>query len=305
MLIVYNHLGNTEDAIELTIKQNKSLSSLVANPEYFDLVLNFKSIEIEIYVNCLEFKKALELSNNYQKTINTYRDIWGLMVEEDFEEFEKSRAFIKSQMIKFRIVLLNNQTDINLDSLKDKLSNKYDLSRFENYKIMLLLKQNKPKIALDYYTLLIKSDLNIKLNLFDLFWFIKVVNEILFESLPINKQEIKKIIEEQVSYIDINGNGHPLDLILRELAFFYYQIGDKSLALKLIRKSRNAFILENSNISTWLRILIDIYEDFFKGNLKSEKEYFDLIPQNNLIEIINENQNFKSFIKKLRYFSPY
>ena len=88
----------------------------------------------------------MELSNTYIKTINTYKDIWGLMVEEDLEEFEKSRAFIKSKMIEFRIALLNNKTDINLDSLRTKLSNKYDLSRFENYKIMLLyLNKINPK----------------------------------------------------------------------------------------------------------------------------------------------------------------
>lgn len=305
MLIVYNHLGNTKDAIEITVKQNKSLSSLVANPEYFDLVLNFKSIEIEIYVNCLEFDKALDLSNNYTKTINTYKEIWELMVENNSDEFEKSRAFIKSQMIKFRMELLNNQIDIKIDFLKDKLSNRYDISRFENYKIMLLLKQNKPKIALDYYLILIKSDKNIKLNVFDLFWFLKTINETLFDSISLNKIEIKNIIEEQISYIDLNSIGHPLDLILRELAFFYYQTGDKSLALKYIRKSKNSFNLEKSNISIWLKILIEIHEDFFKGNLKSEKEYFDLIPKNNLLDTVQKNQNIKSFLRKLRYFSPY
>jgi hypothetical protein len=227
------------------------------------------------------------------------------MVEDNSKEFEKSRAFIKSQMIKFRLELLNNQIDIKLDFLNDKLSNKHDISRFGNYKMMLLLKQNKPKIALDYYLMLIKSDKNIQLNIFDLFWFLKTINETLFDSLSLNKIEIKNIIEEQISYIDLNSIGHPLDLILRELAFFYYQTGDKSSALKFIRKSKNSFNLEKSNISIWLKVLIDIHEDFFKGNLKSEKEYFDLIPNNYLKNITEKNKSIKSFFKKIRYFSPY
>ena len=305
MLIVYNHLGNAEDAIKITEKQNKTLNKLVANPEYFDLVLNFKSIEIEIYVNCLEFKKTLKLSNKYSHTINTYRDIWGLMIEENQEEFDKSRAFIKAQMIHFRIELFNNNTSIKLDTLEDKLSNKYDISRYENYKIMLLLKQNKPKIALSYYLDLVKSDKNLQFNLFDLFWFLKTVNETLFDSFSINKQEIKNIIEQQILYLDLNNTGHPFDLILRELAFFEFQTGDKSLALKYIRKSRNSFNLEKSNISIWLKVLIDIHEDFFKGNLKAEKEYFNLIPDNDLLGFITSDNTIKSFIKKIRYFSPY
>jgi len=89
---------------------------------------------------------------------------------------------------------------------------------------------------------------------------------------------------------------------LSKLAFFYYQTRDKSLALKYIRKSKNSFNLEKSNISIWLKILIDIHEDLFKGNLKSEKEYFDLIPKNNLLDTIQKNQNIKSFLRKLRYF---
>ena len=98
---------------------------------------------------------------------------------------------------------------------------------------------------------------------------------------------------------------HPFDLILRELAFFEFQTGDKSLALKYIRKSRNSFNLEKSNISIWLKVLIDIHEDFFKGNLKAEKEYFNLIPDNDLLGFITSDNTIKSFIKKIRYFSPY
>ena len=137
-------------------------------------------------------------------------------------------------------------------------------------------------------------------HLSDAIWFRNLQNK-----LPYGNVHIKNVVEKQIAYINTNDKGHPLDLIFRELAFFYYQLGDKSFALKMIRKSKNTFNLENSNISIWLKILIDIHEDFFKGNLKSEKDYLDLIPQNNLVERINENKNFNSFIKKIRYFSPY
>ena len=39
--------------------------------------------------------------------------------------------------------------------------------------------------------------------------------------------------------------------------------------------------------------------------LKASKEYFDLIPKNNLLNAIQKNQDIKSFLRKLRYFSPY
>jgi hypothetical protein len=260
MIIVENHLGNTHYALNIAEKQNKSLNKIATNPEHFDLVLNFKSNEVEIYVNDLHFEKALELSTNYLNTIDTFKEVWGLLVENQDDGFEKSRSFIKAQMIQFRVELLNNNLDTDLSVLSGKLSNKYDISRFENYKIMLLLKQNKPKLAVEYYIKLLKED-DI-LNYFDLFWFLKSINESLLKNILLNTNVLSNLIQNQLKNFDFEKVGHPIDLILRELALFEFNLGDKSKALKYIRKSRCAFNLKNSNIAIWLRTLIDIHEDY-------------------------------------------
>jgi hypothetical protein len=304
MIIVENHLGNTKDGFELVNNQHKVISKLATNPEYFDLILNFKSIEIELYINSLEFKKALELALAYSNTINTFKEVWGLMAEEGNDDFEKSRASIKAKMIQFRVELLNNNLDLKIDNLEDKLTNKSDISRFENYKIMLLLKQNHPKKAVEHYFKLLELDNNLVFNSFDLFWFLKAINELFIMKLEFNKLKIKNTIQNQLVNFDLNTVGHPIDLILRELALFEFNLGDKSQALKYIRKSKNAFNLENSNIAILLNIILEIYEDYFKGKLKDESEYFDKLIDTEFYKIFVMDKS-TDLLKRVRHYSPY
>ncbi len=304
MLIVENHLGNTTFALKIARKQNKSLSKIATNPENFDLVLDFKSKEVEIYVNDLEFKKAFELSSKYSNTIDTFKDVWGLMVDEHDDGFESSRANIKAKMIEFRIGLLNNHTDVNMNSIEDKLSDNYDISRFENYKIMLLLKQNNPKNAINYYVDLLKDDNKVFLNYFDLLWFLKSINEASLSDVNFNNLQINGMVENQIKDFNFNKVGHPIDLILRELALYEYNKGDKSKALKYIRKSKSAFNLENSNIAIWLRTLLDIHEDYIRNKLKPELEYFKEIRNSSFYKTLG-NDTTLPFIRKIRYYSPY
>jgi len=304
ILIVENHLGNTNLALEIAKKQNESLTNIATNPENFDLVLNFKSIEVEIYVNDLDLKKALELSSKYSNTVETFKEVWALMVDGNDDNFERSRAYIKAKMIQFRIELFNNSTKIEINSIEDKLTNSYDISRFENYKIMLLLKQNRMKIAVDYYVNRLKEKQKLTLNYFDLFWFLKSINEAFLNNVIFNNTLINNLVQKQIEKFDFTKVGHPIDLILRELALFEFHQGDKSKALKYIRKSKSAFNLENSNIAIWLRILIDVHEDYFKGKLKDEAEYLKEINETSFCNMIL-NDTSLCLIKKVRFYSPY
>lgn len=304
MLIVENHLGNTNLALKIAQKQNESLGKIATNPENFDLALNFKSIEVEIYVNDLNFEKALELSSEYSNTIETFKEVWALMVDKNDDGFERSRGYIKSKMIQFRIELLNNNTKIEISTIENKLTNSYDISRFENYKIMLLLKQNRPKMAVDYYINALKEKKELTLNYFDLFWFLKSANEAFLNNDTLNNTLINNLVQKQIEKYDFNKVGHPIDLILRELALFEFNKGDKSQALRLIRKSKNAVRLENSNIAKWLMALSDMYEDYFKDKLKDEIEYFKEIKNTSFYKTVDNNTSLDLF-KKARYYSPY
>jgi len=190
------------------------------------------------------------------------------------------------------------------EKLENLLENRNDISRYSNYKIMLLLKQKKSKMAVSYFEKIIDDSSVVVLNPFDLFWFLKSINDTLLAGERINLPKITKIINTRLSSIDLNMSGHPMDLILRELALFEFQSGDKSKALKYIRKSKNLFTLENSNISKWLKALMDMHEDYFRGDIKNANQYFNDIDDCEFIKIISMNPN-NSLLKTVRFYTPY
>jgi len=313
ILIIENHLGNTEKALRVATMQNKVLSSLAMNPELFTMVLDFQIIEIEIYVNSLNFKKAFELSSKYTIMINNYKEVWQLLVENDeVEQFHSSRANIKAEMTLLRCNVLyigipthtiDNDFIEKFNYIGNLLTNKMDISRFNNYRIMLLLKEKKAKEAVNYYINLYENN-NFSLSIFDFLWFLKAVNDAMLVSQNLNKTLIRKIVDLQLNVISLNQKGHPIDLILRELALYEFQVNNKSLALRYIKRSAKVFDLGDSNIAKWLKALIEIHSDFINGNVDEKKNYFYEIQDNKFIEFIKNTKDM-TLIKRVRYYSPY
>lgn len=315
MLNIDNHLGKTSEGFEIIKCQRTMIPDLASNPEYFQLILDFKIAEIEVSVNALHFEQALHLSNEYHELILNYKDVWQLLLDDNnTDSFDKSRASIKSQMTLFRCNILcsgindsriDEHLSVTFDLLNTRLTNSIDKSRFRNYQIMFFLKKEQAKMAVDHALEQYLKDKNSLFNAFDLFWLLKAVNDALISNITVDIQVIKNIIDVQLQSIDINSKGHPIDLVLRELALFEYKISNKSLALKYMRKSKNSFNLENSEIGLWLKALINIHEDFITDKLKSEFLYFDSLPNNSFIKHILGSSEKLSFIEKVRYFSPY
>jgi len=315
ILIINNHLGKTIEGFKIIKLQRPLIPALSSNPEHFKIILDFKIAEIEVHVNALDFKKALSLSNDYYLLIMNYKDIWQLLLDEsEIDSFDNSRASIKSQMTLFRCNVLffgfsnyciSEQLASTFEQLNNRLTNNLDISRYHNYRIMLLLKQMQPKSAVDYALKRYSENEDRLFNAFDLFWLLKAVNDALLSKITLDIQTISKIINVQLQHIDINEKGHPIDLVFREMALFESHLSNKSLALKYIKKSENRFNLENSEIGLWLKALINIHADFITGKMRNKQSYFDLLPKSDLIEQIFNSNIDLPFLEKVRYFSPY
>lgn len=308
ILIIQNHLGDTKNAYLICQKQKEMTNHLASNPEHFQMILDYKSIEIEVYINDLDFVVADMLAEKYKKTIENYKEIWTLLVDDNVEFFETSRAAIKADMIQIRSKLLNIDEPNNIDDslltifeqLENRLTNINDLSRFANYKTMLELKYTQPKKAIEKYFSFIEAR---DLDIFEFFWFLRSVNDGLLDNQMLNLPKIKKIISDQLSFFDLNKVGHPYDLLLRELGLFEFLTGDKSQALKYIKKSKNAFNLENSNIAMWLSEMLRIHEDVINGKLKEMHEYFVQLNQTDIVKKVYKPG--KDLLIRVRYYSPY
>jgi hypothetical protein len=113
------------------------------------------------------------------------------------------------------------------------------------------------------------------------------------------------LVDFQYAQLDSVKNGHPIDLLWRELSLFeLIAKKNKSAAMKNIRKSKNTFTLADSPISEWLLVVIEIHDDYINDKLKTEAEYFQKIKNNELVLAIAELEGM-TFIEKIRYLSPY
>jgi len=278
-------------------------------------VLNFKITETETFINSLDLEKALLLAIDYSNIMKNYKEVWQLLLNNDeLSDFDSSRAYIKSEMSLFRINVLclglfSSMMDPEMYNrfakLESLLANRIDLSRFNNYQVMLFLKQHKPKEAVALFIRKHQADPDNHFSSFDLFWFLKAFNETLLASKEIDTTSAINILETQLSHLDLNMPGHPMDLVLRELALLEFQSGNKTKAMKYITKSAKTFDLGESEISTFLKAVINIHHDYISGKLEADNHYFIELQGNVFVQSILKSTIELPFIKKIRYFSMY
>lgn len=313
ILIIENHLGETKNALYTATLQNELVTRLGSNPEFFPRILDFKISEIETYINLLDFEKALLLSNKFSELIDSYNDIWSLLIDDvEQSEFDSSRACIKSKMTSIRCKILclegggqSDELNKEISKIENIISNKGDISRLFNYKVMYILKTNQPLVAVNTYLDKLKVEDDCKLGIFDIFWFLRSINDALLNNSLKMTKEIRTFVDTQSSFVDLTSEGHPVDLILRELALFEFQNSNKSKSLKYIKRSSKASNLGNSEISSWLQGLNKIHEDYFNGINIDEFNYFDQLTNTAFICKVREDKAWPSVLKKYRYYSPY
>ena len=273
-MMLENHIGNAERLNVLVDKQNSNIEQLASNPEYFNMILDFKTHEIETKINNLELEKGYVLSKKYTEMIKNYKECWKLLTEQDeLDLFDSSRANIKSEMILIRSEVLvsgiahqrlTDNIDDKVNDISKLISHPLDISRLNNYKIMYLLRERKYEEAMKFSLSLfplIETDL---LNFFDLLWFMKALNDSILAGKITKFQKYIAIVNFQFSQLKVEDKGHPIDLLWRELALFeFIAKNDKKSALKNIKNSKSAFTLGESEIAHWLKIVVDIHEDYF------------------------------------------
>ena len=314
-MMLENHIGDANRLNTLVDKQNNNIEQLASNPEYFNMILDFKTHEIETKINNLELKAAYALSEKYSEMIRNYKECWKLLTEQDeLSLFDSSRANIKSEMILIRSSILisgieHHSLDDNIDDrindISKLISHPLDISRLNNYKIMYLLRQRKQEEALSFALSLYPSVESELLNYFDLLWFMKTLNDSTLSNKITKFKKYIPIVDFQFSQLDSEKKGHPIDLLWRELALFEFLAkNDKKAALKSIKNSKSSFTLGDSAIAQWLKIVVNIHDDYFLGKLKNEKEYFSAFEKKEFIEAI-DNLDDMSLIEKVRYLSPY
>jgi len=315
MLIVVNHIGNTRLAVNIAEKQNEHLSKIVTNPEHFQLVLDFKVSEIEIYINALDLEIASMLAHKYSELIANYKEVWKILLEtEELELFDYSKATIRSVMAQFRVDVCGLGIDADIDDpnieikrteIRKKLTSTQDISRLNNYQVMLLLKQEQPLKAIDLYTVRFGSKDQSELSSFDFLWLMRATNDALLMNLNFDEKGISSIIQRNIKEIDGTVTGHPFDLVFREYALYESICGNRGTAQKYIRKARGAFHSGDSEMTCWLDSMLTLYDDYIQEDLKADESYFKQLEGSKFLSAVRESAKKSSFFERARYFSIY
>lgn len=313
ILLVDNHRGDTQSAESYAGKQREVEQELMADPELFHLVLDFKIHEIEMLVNKMELDDALQKAKNYHELIQGYKAVWELITERSAIDFARSKISIKAEMGLLRCHLLcaNDSTASVQEktilptiaawfkALEQAVSSPSDISRLNNYKIMYFLKNDKPEMAVSHCLQFHKNISSAPLNEFDLFWFLRAVNDdwLYKDILP---KQASGLLEEagKIAYFQIRlcqpkieSLGHPRDLLWREIALLEYHMGNKSKATKALVKSKKYSIQGSSPILKYLNGLLDKHAGYIN----------DEIPVLELQKCPNKSQ----WLYDWRYGSPY
>jgi len=208
------------------------------------------------------------------------------------------------------LVIKNNDHDSfnalysDYNAIKPLVVNSIDLSRLRNYYQMFLLKSDQPEKAISIYTELYAKD-DYKFNEFDFLWFLKSINDALLAKKQISIDKLSDAVKTVALQMDLNVKGHPVDLILREMALLEFFKGNQSLSLKYIRRSKTLFSLKDAEISLWLFEVINIHKDYIMGRIKNEDAYFTSIYDVPLVKSLRESDLNLSFLMRVRYYSPY
>jgi len=306
VLLLMNHQGDTVQAKDIISVQQEQLNRLISSPENLSLVLDFNLIELEYYVNSLDLNEAKVKARNYLKLINNYQEVWQLF-NEDYDSigFYRSSFWIKSNMAALRIECINPSTiesqeevESKFDMLRNYVSGSFDRSRLNNYYLLYLLKTNQNQKALNQISPIVQqiSDSSV----FDLFWIVNVINNSLLNGLDPG-QNFDLVLMTRLDDQRLLVEGHPNDIVWREVALYFWLKGDKSKALKFIKRAQNLMSLKNSPIASLLRDMNNLYEGLFKDNPTTFTSNLVNVELENLENPINILEQ----VKKIRTISPY
>lgn len=303
LLKVINHIGNTTLAFSLLEEQKNLISHLVNNPDNLSLIMDGLLVESEVYFNDLDFEQAYDKAQQSYEVAENYSSLSAILLNnEEDSNSSYSVIFLKAKMNYLRHAI-RQQEDMDdlskllteLDGLKSFLQ-EGDLSRFRVMKSQILLKLERYNDAILETSFLFDGEQR-AYNKFDQLTYIKALNGSLTSGVSLTDKMIYQV--EVFANEDTSKAFHPVELLFRELAIFYYLNNNLKLAKKFIQKSGRAITANNSKISDYLHAENFYLQELFKGRLSHKKNYFP-----GFSIVIESTSDKKKLIKTLASYTP-
>lgn len=261
-----NHLGMTEEALNILDEQDSLVGSVISNPDNLALVMDAFLVESEVYYNALRVDLAIARAQKYLSLTEDYTSIAALVVGENADSDPgKSRFYVKAKMNYFRLSLLTKQDSAQLEASLEELVllQKYltndDMARYRAILCGFYLLLGKYQEAIDN----ISSVITPGCSPFDKYTFLKAIcyAQLSNESVSDNLQLLVEMVEQDTDALP----AHPHELIYRCLAIIHYLSGNKNKASSLCRKGKKCIATSNANINVFMllenELLMKIFND--------------------------------------------
>ncbi len=316
MHLIANKIGDTQKARHLIDKKQRLKSQIALSPDYFPLILDSQLYEIDTIENALLLSDCLDLAKSHHSLVQLYKECWDLLVEGPTTKgFSSSRINIKSEMTLLRSQILVGFPDeienafIRISLLKEIPLDHADKNRLLNYEILAYVKiKNFAKsITLGFDALNSEPDRFVVQH---------VLRAVVSGLLVDNKKyynDATRLLSFMNSY-SMPKSGHPVDLIWRDWGMLDFLItGKKSAVLRYLKRSKEHLLHmpEETAITRWLSLLIDMHIEFVKGNAAAieNRGKLDQLIKQTQIDILSPTgdlpQDPIELLILLRYMSPY
>ena len=269
MLAVNNHLGDEAVSASLIDRQRQVEQGLEVQPEQFYLRLEFQLYRVEAAVNSLDFNLACDLAQQYLASVKQYQSAWDALGELSSTRVGRSRLLMKALMNLARCqALLADPTDsailkgidARLRNLVGAMDHPDDVSRLQNYRVMLQLKRGRPQEALKLIPAVQTEDT----NPFDLFWAARTVGDAILAG-NLGADQMGRLALDWLREYDEKfpqERDHPHELIWRERGLLEAHVqGDVREAQRCYARSMELTAPKayHSPMNAWLASLLKLH----------------------------------------------
>lgn len=257
LLLCFNHVGNTEKALKLVKHQEECCEQNGFDPDFFSLLLDYKRIQSEIYVNLLDFEKAFLYVREYHQLVDNYSQVLSLIANDDNDNFRKSSVWIKCESNYLRVVSLaglkNSGESVEsfstrLNRLRENKLNSSELSRLDNMWLVVLIKTGKIRSALEFQ---LSRKLSIEnSSVFDIYTELLCYYSYVITGEQLEKNcvdRVRKIVQRLNVDSSINEKQHPVASIYLLLSLIAWKQKDIKGAKNFISKANKSFNLNRSS----------------------------------------------------------
>lgn len=278
MHLLANRSGDISEARRIIKLQQRHVGDLALSPRHFHLALKSRIHTVTSRELMLDLEGSYLMAEEHYQAVEEYRSAWELLKGENSTEgednpFKSSRIYVKAAMTRIRASIRSTNSELHeealaaIDEIAPYIHDRDDQRRLNNYRILALLRHNKITVALEVGVdhLAEGASSTEEPSKEDIYHAGRAAAEAALRGEEVDREKIEYVFERLRETPIESTNGHPIDLIWRELGLIEYLLEkEKGKALRCFRRSARALEALDSDVPAvnWRHFLLDQHKDY-------------------------------------------